>query len=434
MYMDKLTQTTMSKDQLQIKRIIDTMSYKHSMEHNLHTEDPVQNKENTEPSKGNFSNKNSSEGLSDRIDFLNKKGIEIPTIHRSALGHQLDKFKGNIENFIGMAQIPIGLAGPVLLNGLYAQGDFYIPLATTEGALVASYSRGMKACRESGGITAVCLSEGVQRSPYFRFENVFQAISFVKYLNENYTSFQELVRKTSRFAELQEMKTNVEGNAVLVTFEYSTGDASGQNMVTICTDQICKYILEHVDQQPKQWYIEGNYSGDKKATALSFSNVRGKKVTAEVNLNSETLEKILKTSAEKIANYWRASTLAAVQSGAIGAQGHVANGLTAMFIACGQDVACISESSVGLTRMEVTEDNGLYVAVTLPSLIVGTVGGGTHLSSQSESLKMMDCLGEGKAQKFAEICAAVALAGEISIAAAMSADHFTSAHKNLGRK
>ena len=172
----------------------------------------------------------------------------------------------------------------------------------------------------------------------------------------------------------------------------------------------------------------------KKATSLSFAHVRGKKVTSEIVLPREIVERVLKTTPEKISKYWQSSTLAVIQSGSIGAQGHVANGLTALFIACGQDVACISESSIGLTRMETNSDGDLYVSVTLPSLIIGTIGGGTILPTQKECLEMLGCSGAGKARKFSEICCAVALAGEISIASAMSADQFTNAHQKFGRK
>lgn len=343
-------------------------------------------------------------------------------------------FNGNIENFIGMSQIPTGLAGPIKIKGKHADGEFPIPLATTEGALVASYNRGMKACSLSGGITTICLSEGVQRSPYFKFENLSQALDFSRWANRNIEEFKKITKIHSGFAELKSIKCNVEGNSVILTFEFSTGDAAGQNMVTICTDKICRFILANFRFRPLVWYIESNYSGDKKATALSFSNGRGKKVTSEVTLGKKMVHDILKTTPKKMVDYWRASTLAVTQSGSIGAQGHVANGLTALFIACGQDVACISESSIGLTRMEVDQFGDLYVSLTLPSLIVGTVGGGTSLPTQSECLGIMGCFGAGNAQKFSEICCAVALAGEVSIAAAMSVDHFTSAHENLGRK
>lgn len=343
-------------------------------------------------------------------------------------------FKGNIENFVGMSQIPTGLAGPLKILGANATGEFQIPLATTEGALVASYNRGMKACSLAGGITTVCLTEGVQRSPFFKFENITQALDFDRWVNRNLKEFQLITKQTSDFAELMNLKTNVAGNSVILTCEYKTGDAAGQNMVTICTNEICEYILSKFRYTPLVWYIESNFSGDKKATASSFTNVRGKKVTSEVTIGKNIVMETLKSTPKKVADYWRASTLAVTQSGSIGAQGHVANGLTALFIACGQDVASISESSVGLTRMEVDKYGDLYVSLTLPSLIVGTVGGGTDLPTQSECLDIMGCFGAGNSQKFAEICCAVALAGELSIASAMSANHFTQAHENLGRK
>ena len=394
---------------------------------------PLTKAEISELDKTGFSLATDKNGQEDRTTFLKNKGISIPNISGENKFSNPELLKGNIENFIGMAQIPIGIAGPLLINGTNANGEFFVPLATTEGALVASYNRGMKACRLSGGITSVCLNEGIQRSPFFKFSNIRIVALFVKWISENKSYFDVITEKTSRFAKLNDLKINIEGNSVILTFEFSTGDASGQNMVTICTDQICKYILANFEITPKEWYIESNYSGDKKATALSFSNVRGKKVTSEIVIPRNIVADVLKTTPEKISKYWQSSTLSVIQSGSIGAQGHIANGLTALFMACGQDVACISESSIGLTRMETNSNGDLYVSVTLPSLAVGTIGGGTKLPTQLEALNIMDCAGIGKSKKFAEICGALSLAGEISIAAAMSVDHFTSAHKNLGR-
>lgn len=364
-----------------------------------------------------------SEGLNKKFKFINKSKVIEDHI----------ELKGHIENYIGMAQVPIGISGPLLINGAFAKGEFYVPLATTEGALVASYNRGMKACFLSGGISAACLTELTQRSPLFKFDSIHTVAKFIVWVNKNIEEFKIIVGKVSRYAKLLDIKTNLEGNCTILTFEYSTGDASGQNMVTICTAAICKYILANFPIKPKEWYIESNYSGDKKATALSFTNVRGKKVACEIILKKEVIEDVLKSKAERIYAYWRSSTLAVIQTGALGAQSHVANGLTAIFIACGQDVACIAESSVGLTRMEIVGDGDLYVSLTLPSLVVGTVGGGTVLPTQKECLELMDCHGDKKAKKFAEICASLALAGEISIASAHSAGHYTSAHQKLGR-
>lgn len=342
--------------------------------------------------------------------------------------------EGNIENFIGMTQVPTGIIGPLRVLGTATDNDYYVPLATTEGALVASYHRGAKATRLSGGITSVCLVEGVQRSPVFRFKDVTSAVAFLSWAYTQQGKANEIIRANSRYAKLEDIRANVEGNHLIITFEFQTGDAAGQNMVTICTDAICRYLVENAPVKPEAWYIEGNYSGDKKATALSFTTVRGKKVTAECILPRTIVEKVLKTTPEAMADYWQSSTIGVIQSGAIGAQGHVANGLAALFLATGQDVACIAEAAVGITRMQLSAEGNLYTSVTLPNLIVGTTGGGTGLPTQKECLALMDCYGSGKAKKFAEICCALALAGEISIAAALSAGHFAGAHSKFGRK
>jgi len=278
------------------------------------------------------------------------------------------------------------------------------------------------------------LLEGVQRSPLFKFNNLADLSEFLVWMLPLEELFKKITENTSRYAKLTTLKTNIEGNHLIITFEFYTGDASGQNMVTLCTDAICQYIIEHTPVKPLFWFIESNYSGDKKATALSFSSVRGKKVTAEIELPEKIITEVLKTTAVAMAEYWKSSTIGAIQSGAIGAQGHYANGLAALFLATGQDVACVSEAAVGITRMELTANGGLYASVTLPNLIVGTVGGGTGLPTQKECLELMDCFGEGNARKYAEICGALVLAGELSIAAALSAGHFSSAHKKFGRR
>jgi len=370
-----------------------------------------------------------------RRTFLEEQtGFKMPVLTAKATFSDLNRLEGNIENFIGMSQIPTGVIGPVRVIGSAAKGDFFIPLATSEGALVASYHRGAKACLLAGGATSVCLVEGVQRSPLFKFHDLGDLGQFVVWVLAQVDKFREITEQSSRFAKLEDMRSNIEGNHLILTFEFHTGDASGQNMVTICTDKICQYIIENTPVQPEMWFIEGNYSGDKKATASSFTSVRGKKVTTEIVLPAEIISGVLKTTSRAMAEYWRSSTIGIIQSGAIGAQGHYANGLAALFIATGQDAACVAEAATGITRMEEKENGALYCSVTLPNLIVGTVGGGTGLPTQRECLELMGCFGAGNSRKFAEICGALVLAGELSIAAALSAGHFVSAHQNLGRK
>jgi hydroxymethylglutaryl-CoA reductase (NADPH) len=364
------------------------------------------------------------DGTGETLDYLSgRKKFEDRT-----------QLEGNIENFVGMSMVPTGVIGPVRVMGTAAHGDFYVPLATSEGALIASYHRGAKATMMAGGVRSVCLSESVQRAPLFRFKDVVDLGSFVVWMLAQGEKMKEIVAQNTRHGKLEDFATNIEGNQLIVTFSYHTGDASGQNMVTICTDAICQWMIANAPVKPITWYIEANFSGDKKATAMSFMHVRGKKVTAEVEIPRSIVDSVLKTTPEKMAQYCQSSTIGTIQTGSIGAQGHYANGLAALFIATGQDAACVSEASVGITRMECTENGDLYASVTLPNLIVGTVGGGTGLPTQRECLELMQCYGAGKARKFAEICAAVILSGELSIAAALSAGHFTSAHQKLGRK
>jgi hydroxymethylglutaryl-CoA reductase (NADPH) len=377
----------------------------------------------------------SEASVKERLSFLKEETQQsLSFLCGEEKFNDLTQLQGNIENYIGMTMVPTGVVGPLRVFGSSAKGDFFVPLATTEGALVASYHRGAKACYLAGGATSVCLVEGVQRSPVFKFNNLGDLGLFITWILPRFEEFKAITEKTSRFAKLIDLKSNIEGNHLILIFEFHTGDASGQNMVTICTDAICKYIIEHAPIKPHFWAIEGNYSGDKKATAFSFTNVRGKKVVAEIEIPEKIVREVLKTTPEAMFEYWRSSTIGIIQSGAIGAQGHFANGLTALFIATGQDAACVAEAATGITRMEQNKDGSLYACVTLPNLIVGTVGGGTALPTQLECLKLMDCDGAGNSRKFAEICAALLLAGELSIAAALSAGHFSGAHQKFGRK
>lgn len=342
-------------------------------------------------------------------------------------------FEKNIENFIGLAQVPIGLAGPLRVNGAHAQGDYYVPLATTEAALVASYSRGAQLITEAGGCAAVVVNEGVTRAPGFAFETLGDASVFVAWATGSFDRFRSVAASTTRYGALLDMELVVEGNQVHMLLEFLTGDASGQNMVTIATDAICRDILEIAPVKPRYWFVEANMSGDKKATTHSFTTVRGKKVSAEVRIPGELVQRRLHTSPDAMVDYARMSVMGGVMSGSIGVQGHYANGLAALFIACGQDAACVAEAAVGVTRFEVREDDSLYAAVTLPNVIVGTVGGGTGLPTQRACLEILGLAGAGHARALAEVAAGLALAGELSIIGALTAGHFTRAHQQLAR-
>jgi hydroxymethylglutaryl-CoA reductase (NADPH) len=345
-------------------------------------------------------------------------------------------FQENIENCIGTVKIPVGLAGPLRVLGLYAHGDYYVPMATTEAALVVSHTRGAQAISEAGGCRCVLLGESVGRAPGFSFADVAEAGRFVMWVTENHDGIKAAAESTTRHGKLQELRFTVEGNSVYLVLEYYTGNAAGQNMVTIATDRACRYIVEHCPIQPRAWYVEANMSGDKKASAQSFQSVRGKKVTAEVVLPRRTVERRLHCDARQLEAYLKMSGVGGLLSGTIGAQGHYANGLAALYLATGQDVACVAESAVGITRFESLDDGRLYAAVTLPNIIVGSVGGGTGLPSARSGFSVLgiDRHADGSANALAEICAALALAGEISIIAALASGQFVQAHEQRTRR
>ena len=351
----------------------------------------------------------------------------------SATEADMKVYRRNIENFVGTVKVPVGIAGPLRVNGLFAQGNYFVPLATTEAALVASYNRGAQLISKAGGATALLLREGVSRAPGFAFDDLRQAGLFVSWAVAELENFKAAAETTTRHGELIDLQITLEGNNVYLRFDYRTGDAAGQNMVTIATQAICEYIKEHSPVQPRYFFIEANLSGDKKASAQSFMSVRGKKVTAEAILPRNLVEGVLHTSPERVVESWTMSAIGGVLSGTIGVQGHYANGLAAMYIACGQDAACVSESAVGVTRFELTSDQDLYCSVILPNLIVGTVGGGTGLPSQQACLELLGLKGAGHAQAFAEVAAALSLAGELSIIGAMCAGEFSHAHQSLAR-
>lgn len=346
---------------------------------------------------------------------------------------QMGVFKQNSEHFIGTVKLPVGIAGPLRVNGLHAHGDYYVPLATTEAALVASYSRGAKLLTAAGGVSCMVLNEGVSRSPALAFNSIEELGRFLTWALAHQDEIRNAAESTTRFGKLKDLQISVEGNNLYVILTFSTGDAAGQNMATIATDAALRWVLENTPIQPRTAFIEANFSGDKKASAQSFQGVRGKKVTAEAHLPAELVTKGLHTSVERMVEYCRMATIGGVLSGTLGIQGHYANGLAAMFIACGQDPACVAEAAVGTTRLDKTPDGGLYIAVTLPNLIVGTVGGGTGLPSQRAGLDILGLAGPGHAGALAEVTAALCLAGELSIIGAFCANEFTSAHAKRAR-
>jgi hydroxymethylglutaryl-CoA reductase (NADPH) len=372
----------------------------------------------------------------DRATKLWEEAGLNPVLRATLLEQPIDDlsvYQGNIENAIGVLRMPIGLAGPLRVNGISAKGDYPIPLATTEAALVASYHRGCRVLTLAGGCSAMVLYESLNRAPAFVFLTAREACLFTIWAMGEFERFQEIAATTSAHGRMEDLGTTIEGNHVYLDFEYTTGDASGQNMVTIATQAICDDIMARSPLKPQRYYVESNLSGDKKASGRAFTTTRGKKVTAEAILSADLVHKQLHTTPREMADYWQLSAIGGVLSGTMGIHGHFANGLAALYLATGQDAACVAESATGVTRFEVTADGSLYASVTLPGIMVGTVGGGTGLPSQKACLDLMGLSGTGKSRALAEVCAGLLLGGELSIIGALSAGHFSRAHRKLAR-
>ena len=340
--------------------------------------------------------------------------------------------KGNIENFVGVAQIPLGIVGPIVLNGEHAQGEFIVPMATTEGTLIASYNRGIKVLNLSGGVRTTVVGDAMQRAPVFIFDNAREGRDFAEWVQENIDKIREEAEATSSVAKLLYIDTYLSNRFVFLRFNYSTGDAAGQNMVGRATFAACSWILDRYPGIVK-FYLESNFATDKKGSQINIMRTRGKRVTAEAVLKREVLIQHMRVEPESLFYHNHVSTIGAFLSGANNNGAHSPNAITAIFIATGQDVANVAESSAGIMYTEMTPEGDLYISLTIPSLIVATYGGGTGLPTQRECLELMDCYGKGKVRKFAEIVAGVALAGEVSLGAAISALDWVSSHEAYGR-
>lgn len=340
--------------------------------------------------------------------------------------------KGNCEHFTGVAQVPIGFAGPLRINGEHAQGDFIVPLATAEGTLVASYNRGMKVLNACGGVKCTVVDDAMQRAPVFVFDDARGARDFVKWVGENTAALREEAEATSKIAKLDYIDPFLANKFAYLRFNFQTGDAAGQNMVGRATFAACSWIIDHYPGI-RRFYLESNFATDKKASQINIMRTRGKRVTAEAVIKRDVLIQHMRVEPEKLAYHAGVANVGTFLSGANNNGLHAANAITAIFIATGQDVANVAESSAGIIYSELTPENDLYLSLTLPSLIVASYGGGTGLATQRECLEILGCYGQGKVQKFAEIVAGVALAGEISLASAISSLDWVSSHETYGR-
>ncbi len=372
----------------------------------------------------------SAEGLTARRRWIEERtGQALEQV--GAFSIEAEEMRGNVENPIGAAQVPLGVAGPLLVHGEHADGIFFVPMATTEGALVRSYERGSAAITRAGGVSVRLFVDENRITPVFLFEGVAEAAEFVRELPGRFEALRAEAEATTRHGRLLRVEPLPIGAQVMIHFCFSTGDAGGMNMIAKATDRACRWLVENSSAQ--RFYLFSALDSEKHASSSLFLGGKGKKAVAGVRLPARIVRSYLGTTPDRILELWHANVMAQFHAGATTCNAHLANGLAALFIACGQDVANITNAAVGLLQFNLTEEGDLFASLTLPSLTVGTVGGGTGLGTARECLGMLGCVGTGKAARFAEITAAFLLAGEISLMAALAAGELVGAHESYGR-
>jgi hydroxymethylglutaryl-CoA reductase (NADPH) len=366
-----------------------------------------------------------------RRDFVRERtGADLE--HVGSYSFDPSVLTGNVEQFLGVAQVPIGLAGPLLVHGEYANGEFYVPLATAEGTLVASYNRGMRLLYESGGVTTTIMEDHMQRAPAFLFASAREARDFAGWLDEHFAGVKAAAEQTTRSGKLVEIEKYTASHIVFTRFNYTTGDAAGQNLTGKATQAACRWIEANNDAI-EQYFLESNFATDKKSSQINMLRTRGKRVVAEAVIPNEVLHRVMRSDTRLMYRARQVSNLGGFMSGVNNNGAHSANGITATFIATGQDAANVAESSAAYVHSELRENGDYYYSVTIPSLIVATYGGGTGLATQRECLEVLGCYGKGKVRKLTEIVAATVLCGELSLGSAIVAEEWVEAHDLYGR-
>jgi len=364
----------------------------------------------------------------ERREFLEKElRVRLENISKA---HVDDEKTIHCENLIGTTSLPLGVAGPITVkNEELRIKNYYLPLATTEGALVASVSRGCKAINLSGGATSFVENVGVTRGPVFETSGLGESMEFKKWLEDNFKLLKVEAEKTSSYLKLKKLGTRVAGTYVYVRFYFDTGMAMGMNMVTIATDEMSRFIEKNT--KVKCLSVSGNFCVDKKSAWSNFILGRGKKVWADVTLKKEVVKEGLKTTSEKFFEVWLAKCIiGSAISGSLGFNAHFANIVAAFFAATGQDLAHVVEGSMGVTTSKVLKNGDLYVSVYLPAVMIGTVGGGTKLKIKQEALSI---IGTKSSVKLTEVLGGAVLAGEISLLASLAEGSLSRTHEKLGR-
>ena len=346
------------------------------------------------------------------------------------LENQPEDLKGIIENHIGYMKIPMAIAGPLKIEGKYANGEFYVPICTLEGTLALSMTRGMIASHRSGGIHVSHIKQELSRAPVFIFDDLKKSDHFRKWIDDNFEKIKEIAESTTNYGKLLRIDQYPIQNFVILDFILDTGNAAGQNMVTLAAKNSCDYIKEKTGAE---FFLESGFNSDKKASARNMIMGRGHSVIAETTISHSVIRSVLDADIENLKKYQEIGPTTTRLAGTEGCHLHVSNALTAIYLATGQDTACVAENSIGHYQIEPLE-NEVKFRLTLPSLTVGTVGGGTRLKPQQQNLKLIDCIeGDNASKKLAEIICASALALEISLFSALASHTFTKAHMKYGR-
>ena len=363
-----------------------------------------------------------------RLEWLkDKHNFELKDLP----GNDPEDLKGIIENHIGFMKIPMAIAGPAVIDGQYAKGEFPIPLCTIEGSLAASMNRGLYASSLCGGMKVKHFRQELSRSPIFIFDDLEKSIEFQGWITEHNEEIIKAAQSTTKYGKVLRIDQHAIQNYVLLDFILDTGNAAGQNMVTLATNVACEYIRKETGHK---FFLDSNLASDKKASSRNMILGRGHGVIAETHISKSVMSRVLNVDPDFVIENWTYFPIVSAMAGTLGNAIHASNALTAIYLATGQDTACVAENSVGHFTVEKVDD-GITWRLTLPSMTVGTVGGGTRLNLQQQNLKLLGCdSGEHSSRKLAEIIAAAALGLEISLGSAIMSHTWTSAHMKYGRK
>ena len=362
-----------------------------------------------------------------RLDWLSEK---IGFDYDSDLSITPEDLKGIIENHIGFMKIPMAVAGPLKIDGKYAKGEYYVPICTLEGTLAISMTRGMIATHRCDGIRVSHIKQELSRAPVFTFDNLNKSADFMSWIDENFSEIKSIAESTTNYGKLLRIDQYPIQNYVILDFILDTGNAAGQNMVTLAAKNSCDYIKEKTGAE---FFLESGFNSDKKASARNMIMGRGHSVIAETTISNSVIRSILDVDIANLKKYQEIGPTTTRLAGTEGCHLHISNALTAIYLATGQDTACVAENSIGHYQIE-PQENDVKFRLTLPSMTIGTVGGGTRLSPQQQNLKLLGCdTGDTAARKLAEIICASALALEISLFSALASHTFTRAHMKYGR-